>query len=187
MSERRSPSAVPRIAPAPPSQWTDEIREFFAAREAAGGPALSRLNISMTLAQHPELAIPYLNFGMHILNASTLSPRVREVATLRTAWLYHSEYQWDKHVQAAQRIGMSPAELEAIKTGADAPVWSEFERHLIRAVDQLRNDTAIDDETWQGLAEHLNRRQLLDFLFTVGSYAMLAMVMNAVGVQLEAE
>jgi 4-carboxymuconolactone decarboxylase len=185
MSDNRSRSTNPRIAPLTPSELTGEIREFFAAREAAGGPALSRLNVSMTLAHHPDLALPYLGFGMHMLSESTLSPRVREIATLRTAWLYHSDYQWDKHAQAARRIGMSAGEIEAIKTGADAPGWSRLERDVLRAVDQLRNDTAIDDETWNGLAEHLDRRQLLDFLFTVGSYAMLAMVLNAVRVQLE--
>jgi 4-carboxymuconolactone decarboxylase len=187
MSDKKSRLTTPRIPPLTPSELTDKLSEFFAQREAAGGPALSRLNISMTLAQHPDLALPYLNFGMHILTGSTLSPRVREIATLRTAWLYHSEYQWDKHAQAAMRIGMTTDEIEAIKTGADAPIWSKFERDLLNAVDQLRNDTAIHDETWNGLAGHLDRRQLLDFLFTVGSYAMLAMVMNAVGVQLEQE
>jgi 4-carboxymuconolactone decarboxylase len=185
MSDPTSPVTTPRIAPISLSEWTDEVREYFARRQRAGAqPDLSKLNISLTLAHHPDLAIPYLNFGMHILNGSTLSARVREIATLRTAWLYHSDYQWDKHAQGAKNIGMTAEEM-AIKTGADASVWSKFERHLLRAVDQLRNDVAIDDETWTGLAEHLDRRQVLDFLFTVGSYAMLAMVLNGVRVQLE--
>jgi 4-carboxymuconolactone decarboxylase len=188
MSHMTSPLTTPRIPPITPSEWTDQVREFFAQREGAGSqPGLSKLNITLTLAHHPDLAIPYLKFGMHILNRSTLSGRVREIATLRTAWLYHSEYEWDKHAQAAKNIGMTAEELEAIKTGADAPVWSKFERHLLRAVDELRNDVAIDDETWNGLAEQLDRRQLLDFLFTVGSYAMLAMVLNGIRVQLEPE
>ena len=186
MSDMTSPVTTPRIPPIGPSQWTDEVRAFFAQREGAGGqPAFSKLNITLTLAHHPDLAIPYLKFGMHILKGSTLSARVREIATLRTAWLYRSDYQWVKHAQGAKQAGMTSAEIEAIKAGADAPVWSEFERHVLRAVDQLRNDTAIDDETWNGLAEHLDRRQLLDFIFTVGSYAMLAMVLNAIRVQLE--
>lgn len=186
MSDKTLPVTTPRIPPVTPSQWTDEVREFFAQRERAGGQSdFSKLNIALTLAHHPDLAIPYLKFGMHILNESTLSARAREIATLRTAWLYRSDYQWDKHAQGAKNIGMTAGEIEAIKAGADAPGWSKFERHMLRAVDQLRNDVAIDDETWNGLAEHLDRRQLLDFLFTVGSYAMLAMVLNAVRVQLE--
>ena len=188
MADRTSPVTTPRIPPTTAGQWPDEVRESFARVEVPGGQLdFSKLNVTLTLAHHPELAIPYLNFGMHILRGSTLSERVREIATLRTAWLYRSDYQWQKHAQAAQRIGMTPEEIEAIKAGADSPVWSQFERHLLRAVDQLRNHTAIDDETWNGLGEHLDRRQLLDFLFTVGSYAMLAMVLNAVRVQLEVE
>jgi 4-carboxymuconolactone decarboxylase len=188
MSESRSPLPIPRIVPTTPSQWSDEVKEFFAQREAAGAqPNFARLNVTLTLAHHPDLAIPYLQFGMHILNGSTLPARVREIATLRTAWLYRSDYQWTKHAQGAQRIGMTAEEIEAIKAGADSPLWSKFEADLLSAVDQLRDDTAVDDETWNGLAGHLDRRQLLDFLFTVGSYAMLAMVLNAIGVQLEPE
>jgi 4-carboxymuconolactone decarboxylase len=187
MPDRTSPVTTPRIPPTTPSEWTDEVTEFFAQREGGSRPNFSKLNITLTLAHHPDLAIPYLRFGMHILNESTLSARVREIATLRTAWLYRSEYQWAKHAEGAKQIGMTAEEIEAIKTGADAPLWSEFERDLLRAVDQLRNDTAIDDETWNGLAEHLDQRQLLDFLFTVGNYAMLAMVLNGVRVQLEPE
>jgi len=188
MSDGTSQVTTPRIPPSTALEWTDEIREFFTQTEERGGqPVFSRLNITLTLAHHPDLAIPYLKFGMHILNGSTLSPRVREIATLRTAWLHRSDYQWVKHAQGAARIGMTVEEIEAIKVGADAPVWSKFERHVLRAVDQLRNDVAIDDETWNGLAEELDRRQLLDFLFTVGSYAMLAMVLNGIRVQLEPE
>ncbi len=188
MSDRTSLPTAPRIPPLAASQWTDEIREFFAQREASGAqPDLSRFNIALTLAHHPDLAIPYLKFGMHILNGSTLPDRVREIVTLRTAWLYRSEYQWVKHAEAARRTGMTAQEIEAVKAGADAPGWSDFERHALRAVDQLRNTAAIDDETWNGLAGQLDRRQLLDLLFTVGSYAMLAMVLNGIGVRLEAD
>jgi len=186
MPNSKPPRAAPRIPPITEREWTGEVRELMAYLEGPEGqPGLSRFNITRTLAHYPDLALPYLKFGMHVLNRSALSPRLREIATLRTAWLYRSDYQWDKHAQAAQRIGMSAAEVEAIKAGAEAPGWPELERHVLRAVDQLHDHTAIDDETWNGLAQHLDRRQLLDLLFTVGSYAMLAMVLNGIRVQLE--
>ena len=58
---------------------------------------------------------------------------------------------------------------------------------MIRGVDQLREGADLDDEAWEALAAHWDDRQMLDFLFTVGAYALLAMVMNATRIQREAD
>jgi alkylhydroperoxidase family enzyme len=147
---------------------------------------MSRLNIIRTLAHHPDLAIPYLNFGMRILRFSSLPPRLRVIATLRTAWLYHCGYEWKEHVSHAPRAGITEEEVEAAKVGSSDPLWTDLERTVLRAVEQLRDETTIDDETWAALSAEFDQRQLLDFLFTVGNYAMLAMVVNSARVELEA-
>jgi alkylhydroperoxidase family enzyme len=183
-----APPSEPRIAPTTPSEWTEEMRDVFAVIEGEEGRRNgSRLNVVLTLARHPELARAYLGFGLHVLRASTLSERHQEIATLRTAWLYRSEYEWSKHVIRGRRAGMSDAEIEAAKTGAEDPVWSPLERAMLRAVDGLVRDNAIDDASWAVLAKHLDQRQLLDFLFTIGGYAMLAMVLHGAGIGLEAD
>jgi alkylhydroperoxidase family enzyme len=107
--------------------------------------------------------------------------------TLRAAWLYQCEYEWAHHIAFARQLGMSNEEFEAIKLGSEATLWSDFERHLLRAVDQLCKHAKIGAETWHALAEQLDKRQLMDLLFTVGNYAMLACVVATVGVELEPE
>ncbi|TAL03934.1 MAG: carboxymuconolactone decarboxylase family protein [Rhodospirillaceae bacterium] len=176
----------PRISPLPPAEWTEAAREVFSIIE---GPKArengTRFKIILTLANYPDLAIPYLNFSKCLLKTSSLSDRIREIVTLRVAHLYRSEYEWDQHVISAIRIGMTEAEIAAVKVGAAAIGWSDLERQLLRAVDELRADSTITDETWNALAAHLDQRQLMDLLFTVGGYAMLAMFLNAAGVELE--
>jgi alkylhydroperoxidase family enzyme len=180
--------STPRIAPAPPEEWNDRTQEFFDMVEGKGGRSGgTKLNVVLTLAQHPDLAIPYFTFGRYMLKGSSISPRLRELVTLRTAHLHDSDYEFVKHAKTARSVGMSDAEIEAIRIGADAANWSAFERAALRATDQLRQHTAIDDETWGELAAELSQQELLDLVFTIGSYAMLAMVLNAVGVQLEPE
>ena len=44
----------------------------------------------------------------------------------------------------------------------------------------------MSDATWKTLSERYNEKQLLDTLFTVGDYTMVAMYLNSVGAQLEA-
>ena len=187
MSDFPAIPGPPRIPPLSENEYTDKARGFFSIVEGPGGRSGgTKLNIVLTLAQHPDLAIPYFNFGRYIINFTTVPPRLRELVTLRAAWLYKSDYEWSQHAATAKRMGIPPVEIDAVKIGADAPIWSKHDRHVLRAVDQLHANTTIDDETWAGMAEHLDQRQLLDLLFIFGSYAMLAMVLNGVRVQKEA-
>jgi alkylhydroperoxidase family enzyme len=69
--------------------------------------------------------------------------------------------------------------------GPDAPGWSPFDQALLRATDQLLDVGTVDDDTWAVLAEELDRHQLMDLVFVVGTYSMLAMAMRAFDVPLD--
>ena len=177
---------TPRIAPITPAEWTDATRDVF---EIMGG-AEARLkgspyNVVLTLAHHPELAIPHLNFYKVMLSCSTLSLPLRELITLRVAWRTQSEYEWIQHVKLGKRVGLTDEHIEAIKIGPESPLWTELERLSIRAVDQLFVQSQIDDATWQGLSQHMNKKELIELLFIIGTYTMLCWAFNAMGVKLE--
>ncbi|HLH59157.1 MAG TPA: hypothetical protein VKV33_08400, partial [Streptosporangiaceae bacterium] len=69
--------------------------------------------------------------------------------------------------------------------GPDAPVWGPRDAALLRSVDEIVADRYVSDETWERLAGHLDRRQLMDLVFTVGAYDLLAMAMNTFGLELD--
>jgi len=62
--------------------------------------------------------------------------------------------------------------------GADAPGWSEWETTLLRTVDDLCDDHRVSDARWAALAERYDEAQLLETVFTVGHYQLLAGVIN---------
>jgi alkylhydroperoxidase family enzyme len=178
------PARLPTLTTA--EENDPKVREYFAQMEGPGGrKGGTKLNLVLTLARYPELAMRYHQFGMHVINFSSLSPRLREIVTVRTAWLWRSDYEWTKHVAAAKRHGVTDAEIERIRDGSFGGTLSPLERHALRATDQLHANVAIDDRTWAALATELSEKQLLDLLFTVGSYAMLAMVINGARIQNE--
>jgi alkylhydroperoxidase family enzyme len=181
-------SSSPRIHPLEPADYTDRAREFFAVVEGPGGrQGGTRLNVIQTLARHPDLAIAYFEFGRYILRRSSLPDRLRELATLRTAWLCGSAYEWKQHARSAERDGISPVELEAIKEGPAASIWTvDIDRAVLQATDELKARNDLDDATWERLAACLDERQIMDLIFTVGCYTALAMALNAMRVQPEA-
>lgn len=173
----------PRISPLAPEEWTDEIKEALAP--IGGQGAMPALNIFRTLAHHPKLAKRWMVFANHILGRNSLKPREREIVILRIGWLCRSEYEWAQHVVIGKREGLSHDEIRRIGIGPDAPGWSELDRALLRATDELRDDAMVSDATWRELARFLNTEQLMDVVFTVGQYNLVSMALNSFGVQLD--
>jgi alkylhydroperoxidase family enzyme len=81
--------------------------------------------------------------------------------------------------------GLSDAEIEAITEGPDSARWNDFERALLRAVDELHGDAFITDTTWATLNARYDTNQMMDLVFAVGQYTMVSMALNSFGVQLE--
>ena len=171
----------PRIPPLPQTEWDGETRELMATLQRDGRV----FNIFTTLARHPGLLRRWLVFATHILSKSTLPARERELAILRVGWLCRAEYEWGHHVAMGQEAGLTPAEVQRVKKGPDAPDWSPVEALVLRAVDELHTDSFIGDATWQALARHYSVQQLLDLIFTAGQYKLVCMALNSIGVQLE--
>lgn len=145
------------------------------------------LNALGTFANHPSLAEAYHTFNGHVLFGSALSPRWRELLVLRVAAVRRSVYEWRQHVVLAGDAGISPAEVDQVAEGPGAAGWSRFDASLVRAVDELLDDALIADDTWAVLAEELDTEQLMDVVFTVGAYDLLAMAFRSFGVQLDAD
>jgi AhpD family alkylhydroperoxidase len=174
---------IVRLGPLPEEQWDDRTRAALAAllppdrRNPRGaGNALA------TLARHPDLAEAFLPFNTRLLLRSTLPPRLRELAILRVARRTGCAYEWAHHVRIAAKAGLSEAEIEAAGDGAGG---GELDEAVLRAVDELAEESNLSDRTWGTLAAYLDERQLMDLVFTVGAYVLLAMAFNTFGVEPE--
>lgn len=176
---------APRVPLITDDQRTDEVRKMFAAFEQVGGKNLDHHHVMKTYAQHPALSEPLLTFNAHLLGSSTLPVRLRQIAILRVAWTRRCRYMWASHLMLSLYNDFVEADFEAVKTGAASSHWSELERAVLTATDQLRDTSDLDDAAWTALELHLERRQIMDLLFTVGAYVMLAMAMNAMRIERE--
>lgn len=181
-----------RIEPLPVDEWPKEMPEALAAiRPPNQRYRLTRddrprgANMLGTMAHHPELARAYNTLNGHLLLATTLTERQREMVIMRAAALARSSYEWAQHVFLARDAGLTDIEIGWIAFGPDAQFWSEAESALLRAVDELLSDGAIGDQTWAVLSGHMSTKQLLDVIFTAGSYTVLAWMVHSLGVELD--
>jgi 4-carboxymuconolactone decarboxylase len=153
----------------------------------AGGDRPKALNMLGTLARHPALTRAYHGFNGHVLFATTLSARQRELLVLRVAAVRRAEYEWRQHVVLAREAGLDDDEIARVAAGPGATGWSPLEGAMVAAVDELVADARIADATWAALAAELDEQQLMDLVFTVGAYDLLAMALRSFGVELDAD
>ena len=104
---------------------------------------------------------------------------------MRIGWLRRGEYEWAQHVRMAKSAGLSEEEVDAIMAGPDSPVWGPRDAALLRAVDEIAADRYVSDQTWKRLSEDFDRQQLMDLVFTIGAYDLLAMAFNTFGLELD--
>ncbi|MEE2732082.1 MAG: carboxymuconolactone decarboxylase family protein [Pseudomonadota bacterium] len=138
------------------------------------------------MLNHPALARAFLTFNNHIAKDNTLAKRICELLILRVSWLRQSEYEFQQHVVLGLRAGLTEAEIAAIQDGPGAAIWNEVDANLLRAADDLVRDACISTTTWRALSNEFSTEQMIDIVFTVGCYEVLAMAFKSFGVPFEA-
>ena len=147
-----------------------EVIEKYGGRGKGGdGP-----NIYAQMAHNPKLLKLFKPlssfFGMHGL----LPARDREIAVLRIAWLNRQPFIWGEHVRLGHdQGGLTTAEVERITVGSTANGWSEHDRAILAAVEELRETSDISDSTWKVLKRRWSEGQLIELPLLVGQYQML--------------
>ena len=174
-----------RVPPLPADQWDDDVDRALAVMlpQERRHPE-NASNILGTFVTHPALTKEFLKFNVHLLFNSTLPPRLRELAILRVAHRTDSEYEWVQHVKMGLREGLTDDDIAAVQRGEAA---DPFDRTVIAAVDELLEKYNVSDATWSALGERFDKRQRMDFVFTVGCYITVSMALKTFGVELEQE
>lgn len=172
--------AAPRIPPLERSELDAEQEELLSA-----GGELRDLHIFRTLVRHPRLYRRWSPFGGFLLQRSSFAPRDRELVILRSAYRCGSAYEWGQHVRLGREAGLSDEEIRRVAAGPAELGWSNEDATLLRAVDELQDDHCLSDDTWSRLRGRFGDEELIELMMLSGHYALLAGVLNSLGVQPE--
>ena len=167
----------PRIPVSSESDWDDETTALL--------DRLGRLNIFTVLAHHPDLLRRWLVFANHILVASTLPPRERELVILRTGWLCRSQYEFGQHRVLGASAGLTEDEMVRVTEAEVGSGWTSRDRTLLLVTDQLVAEHRLDDTLWTALSADWSRQQVMDLVLTVGQYVLVSTALNTFQVPLD--
>jgi AhpD family alkylhydroperoxidase len=137
------------------------------------------------LAQQRRLFWSWAPFSGVLLHLGRLPKRDAEVVILRVGHLRGCEYELQQHRRLALRRGVDADTQAKVFAWPSADGLSERQRTLLTGVDELIATRTVTDASWQSLAGHLDRRQLIEFVTLVGQYDALAMTLNTLGVPMD--
>jgi 4-carboxymuconolactone decarboxylase len=185
MNDRVGPSVPgtgePRLAPLDRADLSPYARQIFDDVPPGGA-----VNLVATLAHQPALFERFLGVTL-ALQQGELGWRRRELVVLRLAYRRRCRYIWRQHVAIGRAAGMTEDEVALVAGAPDHPHWPPEESALLRAVDQLVEDSGIDRPTWAALASILTPAQLVELTILVGHYSGMAYLANSAVVLSEAD
>jgi len=176
----------PRIAPMDMASNADaamqawiKLRKYITGTDQPPPRGARIPDIYFYMLRCAELWDRFTAFSIQMQAFGALTFRDRELAILRIGWLLQAPFEWGEHVKKARDNGFTSDDVEQITIGSSAPGWSERERAILRAVEELHAEAMISDETWSQLAKTLTEEQLLEIPFLVGLFVTVGYFQNS--------
>ena len=173
--------SAPRVTPGGRGELGPFAWAFtrLAGRVTRHGPP----NLFTTLGRHGPLFRGWLGFARRLMPGGKLPRRDTELVILRVAHLRDCEYERRHHIRLGRRAGLTDEDLQRVTAGPSADGWSDRERALLQAVDELHATQDVSDATWSELRRHLDDRLLIELVLLAGHYEMLATAIGTLRIQ----
>jgi AhpD family alkylhydroperoxidase len=148
-----------------------------------------QMHLFTTLGQHRLLFLVWAIYGTRLMRGR-LPASDSELVILRVAHLRGCEYELQHHRPMARRAGLDADAQAAIFAWPERLDRVEArltvrQQALLAATDEFVEQRTVTDATWQQLAAHLDRRQLIEFCLLASQYDGLAATMSALEIPLD--
>jgi alkylhydroperoxidase family enzyme len=172
-------AASPDIPLPADDELTAEVREVLAN--------LPPLNIFRMLGRLPKSFRPFMQLGGSLLGDPRIDARLREIAILRVAHATQAAYEWAQHVQLGRNLGMTDAEIDAIRSDDPAAVLGPEEALVCRVADEISRDVRLSDEALGLLLERYDAEQASSLILCISYYNMVSRFLESTRVPVEPE
>ncbi len=168
-----------RITYRSPEDMTAQARELTNAR--------GNLNVYRALANADNVFTGWMVAGNAALTSPVLPTRLRELVVLRTAHLMDCSYELGQHRDVARTAGMGSAEIDAIlsENGWQTTIFEPTEIAVLRLTTELLTTRSVSADTFDRVHRALGSEACVEVLMVINRYAGLALMLNALDVDLD--
>ena len=141
------------------------------------GPSSVIINVPRA-QQHVNALNKYLR------TESSLPKKIQELAMLVTARENDCQYIWNAHAASARAAGVSDATVDALRDRKELPKLAADESAVVRYGQEFFRTRRVSKGTSQLALERLGTRGAVELGLILGSYALLALMVNSFDVDL---
>ncbi len=161
-----------------PKDASPEVQKLLTGRPVV-------LNVQRMTANAQKIFVHRSRVSNALFTQTTIDPKLRELAILRTAKDCRSVYEWTQHVPAARHVGISDEQIHSVENWHGAACFSELERLVLEFTDEVNTNVKANRETLEGLKRHLSPGEIIELLIIIGHWRQTASILETTEVELE--
>jgi 4-carboxymuconolactone decarboxylase len=174
---------VPRLTPDLLDEQQREVYDAIAGGPRAQGPQLFQLRDAHGALEgpfnafllQPRLGSALQAVGSAVRYQTALTDRAREIAILLVARHWDCEFEWYAHEAVGRHVGLTDAELKAVRDGDVELFTDDLERAVALTTHRLLAGGDLDDEAYAAAVAVLGLPTVFELTTLVGYYATLAL------------
>ena len=132
----------------------------------------------------PGVGSRMLEVGAAVRFASSLEPRLLELAICTVGARWRAEFEWWAHSWLAERAGLGVDVLEALAAGTTPAFGDDDERVVHAYAAALCGSGRVAQATYDEAVARLGVDRVVDLTQTIGYYTHISFVLNAFDVPL---
>jgi alkylhydroperoxidase family enzyme len=138
---------------------------------------LKNINLLRIVYQSPKLGEAFAHFVAAEFTGLALSPKLRELLILHTAWHTQSEYVWSPHQEIARSLGVTDAQLASIQQDQiQSFALNVKERKLLQFLSRIAAPHTLSREHFEEARKYFSDRELVEIVALRGFYYTVAML-----------
>jgi len=131
----------------------------------------------------PEIGTLLVALGGALRFRSSLAPRLVELAILVAAREWTAQYEWAAHARFAERAGVAPEVIEAIRRRREPPLPEADEAAVYGFVIELLRTHGVSDATYQQALAEVGEPGIVELIALLGFYTTVSMALNTFRVE----
>jgi 4-carboxymuconolactone decarboxylase len=153
----------------------EQLVVFRHIKESRG----SVIGVFAALMGSSKVAELVADFGKYMRFDSILSDHVRELTIATALAEYSAQFEWGYHEEFADKAGISPEAIDAVKFKKNLAGVAEIERELIEFGRELIRNKRISPPTYSAVKQRYSEQELTEITALFGYYACVSSILNA--------
>jgi 4-carboxymuconolactone decarboxylase len=133
---------------------------------------------------NPGLADRAQALGAYCRFGTALRPELSELAIIVVGAHWRSGFEWAIHAPIAERAGVAPEVVEAIRRGEAPEGLSAEAQAVFDVADELLRTKFVSEATYARAGAVLGQTAMIDLVGVLGYYTLICMTINAFAVPL---